>query len=476
MNNADVLMEIALKLGNETLSNLVLPELWDTLAIVLSNDLFWLRRCEIELRTSLQDVGNLQWKRVYNTIVYKRYDYVAAIDLLLQLNVKLEIEWEDVKSPEVLEYLLARNMLQSDIEDKIQCLRSACSENLHRLVMPLLDLIDSEVDEAELSFDEKSDLDIEIGECLEVAAGSGSLLALKELENRVSLQHDSELTVLTAAIEGGHKHIVRYIAQYYELADIARLAAQHDAREILYLAIELDEDATLSLQDLFWEAIEAGAVDCIELLLSYDNYDAGLEWSNILEDVVLQQHHALLRWILARDSHVEITIELLLTAAAQSDLHCLEILLAAKQDITLVQLLLAHTDLDTNNLKPAHSRLMLEILGISSSTIRYAVADTLHGLTLRYMLLRRPNRAELADWMIAQNNIHFSEAARDVLENISLSLTADAYWIRALLRAMLYPQLAKYRNRDISTTEGAREPDLDAVLIALQVYESTRRN
>jgi hypothetical protein len=314
MDNPDIFFIIAVRLDNETLLKLLVPEFRDMIMSLLANNSFWYERCNWLMATDLQSRPSIEWRRVYRTLnttinaennVWSHLDYLPSISVLEELygipywykEDQSEV-WSQIKTSEVLLYMIDNGYVEATIHGALDCLSCASLYGLDDLIVPLLDIIHDNVDDS--NFDETDETYDEIEHCAHDAARYGHLSVLQILLAKNDIE-DNEFDLLYAAVEGGHIPIVDHIMDRYYTTHVIDVAVQLDASEVLSFIIDKTWLDPESGKKLFKRAVNKGAPGCVKLLISLGVIDdEEIDWKMMLDDAISSEHYELVEYILRR--------------------------------------------------------------------------------------------------------------------------------------------------------------------------------
>lgn len=537
MDIPDVFSEIAVRLDDETLARLAVLGFLPVMRVVLANQDFWYRRTSFlashasdRVKGGLKPRSDVDWRRIYRTlaatsdssspgqeqVIWRHLDYVPALLVLEEVYGRpdwekrgdIEEVWYEIESESALEYMLDEEFLTSYASGLGACLESAAENGRDELIEDLLERLNAYLEET----DEWQDEDIAeraIDKAAEIAARERRATTLELLIEGKHRELDENSDLITAAIEGEDKDVMRYLLSQYAYSDIEPIDLMKSAVNSTLIPFLVDHYHTPieELFPLFELAVECDATATIDFLLERGvGSDPDFRWGDLLMQAVKRDQSKLVRFILEHDSEVEITTKLINKARPAS----LAVLLAnprSPDPMTMMDSLLrerhwwsaeveknARAILDTprvrvERLSKAQLETFFDILEESledrlrdvdaalrlwtrENAIHVALGHSTFALTLRFLLLKSPSSVQLADWMIEMNNAEFREVAERVVsgEGVRPELT----WILALMFAMLYPNWGTggiYQEiRGTGAIPTSREKELALTMAILDAY------
>lgn len=540
MDVPDIFFQICVHLEDEALSKLVIPRFWSTLKQLLQSDNFWYRRTEYIAKRALAHRPDIEWKRVYYTLlatmrwqqhhnalpsetVWQNMDYVPSLLVLEEVYSKPEwdsedisLVWKNIQSVEVLSYLLKKKYIETDSDNILTCLHSACRQGREALVKKLLMMLDDQIEKEDLSFDELSDLKLSEQRCATDAIEGGHLNILKLILKRSHTEGDEEMELLSRALDGPSEEILSYVwdlGYNYDINSVVQLAIDNNSKLFYFILPELeldDEQKKVVLRS----AILEGASNVIKTLL-----DSGIELlfnSNMLHNAVERGQKAFVQYILDRDKEVEITSDMLEEGMHQGPDMLAILLRDPRSDPMLivdnvadveirrreiVKLLLEDERTEVEKLRSSTVGVMIHALGNSLShkyegariallevgtslsriptrekIIEKAKASGTYSLVLSFILLKKPTRQELVKWMIKIRNRELQLVAQEVVAEVNkegeeaMPPDIKLSWARALMWRMLYPGLTLSDIISDLRDEGITQLEMDRVALLLGLY------
>ncbi|CAH6419505.1 Hypothetical protein POVR2_LOCUS7 [uncultured virus] len=270
------LFEVAVRSELSTLSKLLYPELWSDLQAVLACNLFWHQRCLVYCK-SLEYTSSLDWKAIYNSLALTEQNHhwssitSIAVALALELaygkpdksnNDEQSEVWQQVRSPQALQYMLENDMLVLDFEYPCNSV-AACA------CLDLVDMLDPLVQVTQQLTKEDDRYPYLVEMIIELISDCSvqTIDKLICLAKQVGEDYDAS-ALLGCAMQTNNRDMIEcmYRKFTFELEDI--VSAILDSTSILGLQVSLEKYPEMEdkLDELLQAAIDNQIVELVEYL------------------------------------------------------------------------------------------------------------------------------------------------------------------------------------------------------------------
>lgn len=505
----DIAFEIAMRLDNDSLRKLSALPLWPLFQSVIASrsQQFWYRRTELISNRTLEPRTSVCWKRVYYTLdgnLRQMFEYLPSLLVFREAGGEIctfapYYIWSSLSCPDVLSYLVERELISTKLVDITAGLISVAERGLTEMIDPVLALIGAQHDA--------------VHSALYEAVRTEHLSVVQKLFDRLEMTDIDH--ILSIASRHGHPSVVLWLLDQREindceLCDLIRRAISRGQNELVteLISLSIPLPSTLELDAMLVYAIRAGKIEISELLrqLGAGSRTSAIDWSELIRDVVGEsdlsglisyvlsiapvehlpsdllsiashQGEAVFRLVLS-DPRIDPMTELTSTMRAITGVYGLgEVMISSSLSVArrsqvgldLILTLVRCERFRVERLDVMDIRLVLwslytviwpKIEGFcdcgrraGGATTPRQLSDLLESqgpvaLIARYLLIKNPTATELVDWAIACRGPLFVTAARHVLSGELV--TADQELVpahqelvtlEALLLALLYPTL-----------------------------------
>lgn len=447
-------------------------------------------------------------------VIWRHLDYAPALPVLEEVYGKPQ--WDEteeskvageIETTEVLTNIIAAHYIAPSTENILSCLYTACVHGREALILLTLSILDVIKDEIGFTDDEEEAIREQIEVCAAAAARAGQLASLEHLPDFALTGGQLSL----AAIEGGNESVLRFVLTQTKLDGRELIdAAMKSESRLFQIVLEHFHLPDVALAELFLgNIVLANGDEAINKLAVYHKIESLDIRERMLSRVVNARNLSLLSSILKLDKEVQITPDMM-RAAFVGGSELLSIVLAdprgldtenieallGKARVTRKASKIARLVLDrvpVQDLSPRSVQVLFQILDLiiaervrGASVARdiaevdtrtpgvdvktEAMRDSLYAHTLRFILLKRPTAAELADWMIELDDPELQQAASSALTRVKIG----PMWTRALMSCMLYPTLRLTRLfselREESMRRASESRELERAAAVIGVY------
>lgn len=432
MNNRDILFQIGIRVDDDTLRNLLSPELWPGIKSLLEDDNFWYERSKNAMLFSLRVRLNTDWKTIYYSVVTNSYlNYLPSLEVQLEVNGGLvwediwkEKSWIDISCPLVLAYAMTDG--GSHIIELPLLLDNSIKKGYTQMLLPILAMSKSEDNmkrrliNGVASWGDSNTMAYVLKNCQFSAAELELLL-------HCSVYTDNGRVILVVLSKVGEDRAQETFDRAIECgsASIARAIYESD------LSIIVDWDTVLIA------SIRSNRVSLVEYALTHVDpvpnlvqllraSDVILTQSDVIFDSVMRGSETILHnassrvstigEILAKDSRVKV------------------------EDMSIETVRLFLWILDRSLLDKARGYVLAEVACGSRTREHLGRAtekDDIYSLLLAQILIKCPSASELMKWMIDLRNEQLVLAARSAFKDIETN--KELIPIRALLLCIVYP-------------------------------------
>lgn len=326
--NEYVWYHIALRLSDTTLLKLTHTSIWNELLPVLRRSSFWYERTEILALSNLESRSDVDWKRVYYSLVDSRARALSSrasvVDYLPALLVHIEIGyapltdfkvWSRIGSVEVLNYLLSIG-LEVTADGVSDALATSARLENEEMVRSLLLLASKREDLEE---------DLSLADAIDEAISSKNIAITQLLLTEDNEDFDSYLryAIEKGAVEIAHWLYCRDDYSANEMIDNITLAIQSGDPSMLELVLDKMECEYPGLgrevgSALFLDAVQANNVAAIDILAARDMSPSDTDLSEAIATAVQRDMLEATQYLLKLRPTLKLDSNLLLHAAKKS--------------------------------------------------------------------------------------------------------------------------------------------------------------